>query len=315
MSKLFERIFGGRAGAPAAVLQAADSLPRTIAEPDFVSIDVETACRSRGSICQIGIVGFREGREVFALDYLVNPLEPFEARNVEIHGITADRVQGAPHFGHLHSDLDQRLSGRVAVHHSPFDRQAISAACADHGRPGIAAKWLDSVEVARRAWPGLGSHKLSVLADHLGLSLRHHDAVSDARTAGQIVLLAQSELGVGLAELMQARAVKANPVRDRKVSREAVTGGALSGQSIVMTGGFAMGKEALADAVAARGGQVRTSISRKTTLLVLGVQDPSTFAGKAKSSKHMEAEALIAAGHPLEIISEAQLMARLEAVC
>lgn len=312
MSKLFERIFGGRAGPSPMSAQARDRpTPPSPVDPDFVAIDVETACRDRGSICQIGVVGFRDGREVFALDYLVNPLQAFEARNVEIHGITAERVRRAPHFGRLHSDLTQHLSGRVTVHHSPFDRQAVAAACEDHRCPGIAANWLDSVEVARRAWPGLSSHKLPVLAAHLGLTLRHHDPVSDARVAGQIVLLAQSELGLSLAELAQARAVT-NRVRGVKVRREGEGAGPLSGQSVVMTGGFAVGKEALADAVAARGGEVRASISRKTTLLVLGVQDPATFAGKAKSSKHLEAEALLASGHPIEIISEAQLLARLE---
>ena len=285
MSKLFKRLFRNRSAGP----------ERAVPSPDFVAIDVETASRSRGSICQIGIVGFRDGQEVFALDYLVRPREAFDDRNVEIHGITADRVRVAPDFGRVHSELALQLTGRVAVHHSPFDRQAVAAACVDHRRPEIAAKWLDSVQVARRAWPDLDSHRLPVLAAHLGLDLRHHDAVSDARAAGRVVLLAQAELGLTLAELAQVKG-PANPVRGTKVRRDPGGLGALSGQSVVMTGGFVMGKDALADAVAAMGGQVRSSVSRKTTMLVLGVQDPATFAGKAKSSKHLEAEAMIAAG-------------------
>ena len=310
MSTLFERIFGSRgvgAREAAPVPHARRALPVT---PDFVAIDVETASRSRGSICQIGIVGFRDGLEVFALDYLVKPLDGFEGRNIEVHGITPDRVRGAPDFARVHSELALHLTDRVAVHHSPFDKQAVAAACADHQRPEIAAKWLDSVQVARRAWPDLDSHRLPVLAAHLGLELRHHDAVSDARAAGRIVLLAQEALGLSLADLAQVKGA-ANPVRGTRVSRNPGGSGALSGQSVVMTGGFVMGKDALADAVAARGGQVRSSVSRKTTMLVLGVQDPATFAGKAKSSKHLEAEALIAAGQPVEIISEAELFARL----
>jgi len=166
------------------------------------------------------------------------------------------------------------------------------------------------VQVARRAWPGLDSHRLPVLAAHLGIELTHHDAVSDARAAGRIVLAAQAELGLSLPELREAKR-PANPVRSPRVSRNAGSDGVLSGQSVVMTGGFAVGKDALADAVAAMGGQVRSTVSRKTTMLVLGVQDPATFAGKAKSSKHLEAEAMIAAGHSVEIISEAELIARL----
>jgi len=310
MSKLFERIFGSRNGGARDTASFAPPPRVPPVVPDFVAIDVETASRSRGSICQIGIVGFSAGVEVFALDYLVDPLGGFDDRNVEIHGITAECVRGAPNFGRVHSELALHLGGRVAVHHSPFDRQAIAAACVDHQRPEIAATWLDSVQVARRAWPGLDSHRLPVLAAHLGIELTHHDAVSDARAAGRIVLAAQAELGLSLAELGEAKR-PANPVRSARVSRNAGGDGALSGQSVVMTGGFAMGKDALADAVAAMGGQVRSTVSRKTTMLVLGVQDPATFAGKAKSSKHLEAEAMIAAGQSVEIISEAELMARL----
>lgn len=45
------------------------------AAPDFVVVDVETACSSVSSICQIGIVGFRNGVEVFEYETLVDPLD------------------------------------------------------------------------------------------------------------------------------------------------------------------------------------------------------------------------------------------------
>ena len=41
--------------------------------PDFVVIDVETACSRVSSICQIGIVGFRDGRIQFEYETLVDP--------------------------------------------------------------------------------------------------------------------------------------------------------------------------------------------------------------------------------------------------
>lgn len=33
--------------------------------PDFVVVDVETSCSNVSSICQIGIVGFKDGAEIF----------------------------------------------------------------------------------------------------------------------------------------------------------------------------------------------------------------------------------------------------------
>ena len=64
------------------------------------------------------------------------------------------------------------------------------------------------------------------------------------------------------------------------LAREGGSDGPLTGQCLVMTGDFAIPKAEMADRIAAAGGAVAASVTKKTTLLVLGVQDPSTFAGK-----------------------------------
>lgn len=62
--------------------------------PDFVVIDVETASSRVSSICQIGIVGVRDGREVFAWETLLDPCDDFHKMNTRIHGIAAHHVVG-----------------------------------------------------------------------------------------------------------------------------------------------------------------------------------------------------------------------------
>jgi DNA polymerase-3 subunit epsilon len=181
--------------------------------PDFVVVDVETACARSSSICQIGIVAFRDGREVLAWESLVDPRDEFSAFNTRIHGIAAHHVDGAPCFAQVHHIVDAYLSGRLTVAHSSFDRHALARACAVHERDGIATRWIDSVTVARRAWPHLPNHKLGTLARHLGLDHRHHDALSDARAAGHVVLHAIAETGVALADWL-------NPPPRRKRLRE-----------------------------------------------------------------------------------------------
>ncbi|MCA1523479.1 hypothetical protein I6F14_36710, partial [Bradyrhizobium sp. IC3069] len=51
--------------------------PFAVDTPDFVVVDVETSCSQVSSICQIGIVGFKDGRETFAYETLLNPLGRF----------------------------------------------------------------------------------------------------------------------------------------------------------------------------------------------------------------------------------------------
>jgi len=149
--------------------------------PDFVVIDVETACHRASSICQIGIVGFAGGREVFAYETLVDPQDAFSPFNIRLHGIGPQHVAGQPHFSRLYGTLLQHLGGRITVAHSNFDHGALSAACRTAGLPMIRSRWLDSVKVARHAWPDLPTHRLNALAGHLGLEHKHHDALSDAR--------------------------------------------------------------------------------------------------------------------------------------
>jgi len=293
LSRLF-----GTASAP----DVAPAPPQVIAplNLDFVAIDVETACSRNSSICQVGIVGFLDGKEVLTFESLVDPRDEFDPFNVGLHGIDRHHVRGKPHFGHLHETLAGHLGGRIAVAHSSFDRGALSAAALQHRKPEIEARWLDSVAVARRAWPDLPNHKLKTMADHLGINFKHHDALNDARTAGLVVLRASEETGLSLKDWFAA------PRKPRSKAPVARPGGSgpLAGECVCMTGDMSVPKPKMADEIAAAGGSVTSTVSGKTTILVLGHQDVSTFAGKDKSAKHIKAEVMNAAGHHVRIMVE-----------
>ena len=154
---------------------------------DFVSVDVETANSKYSSICQIGIVIVRSGRIEDVWSRLIDPETDFGYWNKRIHGIDESMVYGAPTFKEIYSEIASRLSG-IVVSHSSFDKSAISQACELHRKPAIRPQWLDSVTMARRAWPGRPSYKLDVLAQDLGITLRHHDASEDAKAAAKIAL-------------------------------------------------------------------------------------------------------------------------------
>jgi len=67
-------------------------------ETTFVAIDVETANADRSSICQIGAVRVENGIVTDTFATLVDPETCFDPWNTQIHGITADMVQGQPAF-------------------------------------------------------------------------------------------------------------------------------------------------------------------------------------------------------------------------
>ena len=284
-------------------------------QPDFVVIDVETANRGRHSICQIGIVGYRDGVECLAEETLVDPLDEFEPFNIAFHGISPQKVRGAPCFGDLHDWVAGHLDTRITVAHSSFDRSALRAACDRHGRPEIGCRWMDSIAVARRAWPGLPSYKLGVLAKMFDIQFRHHDALEDARTAGLIVVRAMREHGGTIDDWLNHRPTPTRTAAARAFDRSpsprrlAVCEGPLSGHVVSMTGDLSASRDAMADLIQAAGGAVSVTVTKKTTLLVVGVHEGWGLPRNHRSGKQVKAEAAAAAGQPIRVIDERELRA------
>ncbi|HUD30766.1 MAG TPA: exonuclease domain-containing protein [Novosphingobium sp.] len=272
--------------------------------PDFVVIDVETACSRVSSICQVGIVGFRQGRETFAYETLVDPRDEFSPFNIGIHGITPGHVAGQPSFGDLHAAIDGHLSGRITVAHSWFDKGALAAACRVSERPMIETQWLDSVRVAKQAWPQLPSHRLNVLARFLGIEHRHHDALSDARAAGMVIVRAIEHTGIDLQSWM------AKPSRASAKAPLPAPTGPLVGERVALLGEPRDGP--LARFVAQAGGRVVNAVGMTTTMLVVATKQPYGRWVDA-SPPHRKASELRAAGRPIAIVTEEALRARLAA--
>jgi DNA polymerase-3 subunit epsilon len=80
--------------------------------------------------------------------------------------------------------------------------------------------------------------------------------------------------------------------------------GRLFGEAVVFTGALSIGRREAAN-LASRGGcEVLVSVTKRTTLLVVGDQDIKKLAGHEKSSKQRKAEQLIAEGQVIRIIGE-----------
>jgi DNA polymerase-3 subunit epsilon len=167
----------------------------------FMALDVETADRRRGSICQIGVAAVRADGTLSTWSTYVDP-GPSDWSCSFVHGFTAATVAGAPRFDHVLPVLEALIGDRLVFQHSNFDKAAIAGACAAYRLEPPAWIWRDSVRVARRAWPelkGQGGHGLASLKRHLGLEFRHHDGEEDARAAAEVVLHAEASTGLDFA--------------------------------------------------------------------------------------------------------------------
>lgn len=285
----------------------------------FAAIDIETANADFASICQVGVVTFDDGRVVDEWQSLVNPEDCFDSVNVSIHGIREDMVALAPTLPQLHETVIAKLRGHLVVCHTAFDRVSLKRACERCALACPDVIWLDSARVARRAWPDLkarGGYGLRTLAQVLSVSFTAHVAVEDARTAGWIVVRAIAETGLPLDDWVTR---VEQPVFSLRASQFSTSqpcdpDGPLADHVIVFTGTLSMSR-AEAAAIAARAGStVRDSVSRETTLLVVGDQDIRRLDGHSKSSKHRKAEALVEGGATLRILGEGDFLRLVAAV-
>ncbi|WP_254429869.1 exonuclease domain-containing protein [Ruegeria atlantica] len=278
----------------------------------FVAVDVETANRQHSSICQVGLAMVSTSGDVETVGLLIDPEQDFERSNVNLHGIDESSVAGAPNFMAVIQSLRPFLERHLLVQHSNFDKQAFYAASKFHGVPELKANWVDSVKIARRAWPelkGNGGHGLANLKTYLGLSFEHHDAEEDARAAAEVVLAAEAATGSDFFELAKSR----NQNYQTSVAIAGNQSGSLYGHVACFTGQLSMSRVEAATIAAGAGITVKTSVSKKVTLLVVGDQDLSTLAGHDKSSKHRRAEDLQSEGHEIKILGESEFLKLIEA--
>lgn len=273
----------------------------------FVAVDVETANADLASICQVGIAVFQDGVHVDSWSSFIDPDDYFDGFNVSIHGITQDSVRGAPKWPSVQAKLRELLSGSIVACHTPFDRAATTLACERHQLEPIACRWLDTARVVRRAWPekfGAKGYGLREVAKFLGVDFKHHDALEDARAAGEVLCRASAHAGLSIEDWIDRVQRPIDLATDKPITRDGSAEGPLFGNVAVFTGALAIPRREAADLAAKAGCDVGSSVTKKTTLLIVGDQDISKLGGKTKSSKHLKAEELIAQGHQIRVLRE-----------
>ena len=274
---------------------------------DFVAIDVETANPDLASICQVGLVTFKDSKPSYTFQALVNPEDEFSPINISIHGIDESSVSGCDTFPVMMESLRHHLTGKIVVSHTAFDRISLARATEKYQIPAVECRWLDTARVVRRTWKQFAKsgYGLADVAAWCDIDFVHHRADEDARAAGEILVRAVAETGLSVEDwLLRSQ----QPIEPASASSHIIrTGnpqGPLAGEVIVFTGALMIPRREAADLAASAGCDVAPSVTRKTTLLVVGDQDLRNLAGHQRSSKHRKAESLILSGQPLRILGE-----------
>ena len=189
-------------------------------EAQFAVLDFE----STGSVAgfanepwQIGMVSFAAGRAAAECSYsslLRVGRRPFNIYAPGRHALVRDELAVAPLLTDLWPVLSSWLLERPLVaHHAATEQKFLGEAFPLH-RFG---PWVDTLELARIAYPGRASHRLEDLVEALALGprvrglcpgLAPHDALFDAVACALLLehlLSLPHWQGIGVADLVAAR--------------------------------------------------------------------------------------------------------------
>ncbi len=154
----------------------------------FAAIDFETADQWPDSACAVALVRVENHRIVRRIRHLIRPPRQ-EFVFTHIHNIDWDDVAGAPRFEDLWPSLIKELQGVsfLAAHNAGFDRSVLERCCDSAGFRSPGYSFTCTMQLARSVW-SIYPTKLPDVCNRLGISLRHHDPVSDAEACARIVI-------------------------------------------------------------------------------------------------------------------------------
>ncbi|MGW7353168.1 3'-5' exonuclease [Streptomyces sp. NPDC054784] len=167
--------------------------------PPLLVVDVEGNGASPPDLVEVAALPVRGGKPDTgtARAWLSKParsVTPFAAR---VHGLTDEALEGAPGWAEIGDEVHAYLgTSWIAAHHAHVDHRVLSAHLPQWRPEGV----LDTLRLARAAYPDLRSHSLDALVAHLrpdlrGAPGRRHRAAYDAYATAQVLLTMAARYG------------------------------------------------------------------------------------------------------------------------
>lgn len=298
---------------------------------EFVAIDFETANEKRSSACSVGLVSFGSDGEVTdRFHTLLRPhadVDYFNPVNTWVHGITSATVRSAPEWGDVHREIAEFIDARPLVaHNMGFDGSVLNGLGALYHLDPFSSPRLCTLRLARRLLAGqLERNTLEMVLDHYfpGEVFDHHHAAADAEACGRIFVRMQSDHGYDhlvehCSPSKKSRGGKRTGILHDQLAADALIAEygestALRGERVAFTGTLRHGKRTdIQQLVEHLGGIPEKGLTKKTTLLVVGIPNPKTWReGSSASKKLTRATALREAGSPIHVLSEEEFFQQL----
>lgn len=269
----------------------------------YVVIDTETTglnCKS-DKIVEISLARYSDGQMVDQYTTLINPCCHIPALTTAIHHIRDEDVAAAPTFEKAWSEISRFFDGSVIVGHNvAFDLNMVG-----HNMPAsestLTVQYLDTVRLAKDAFPGQEDYKLQTLVERLGIAdNQQHRAEADVDLTAKLFEMCRSAIIERYEkELKERMERKAKDKAERKLN---YSWSPLFDKNFVFTGEFTRNREELQEALNFVGANLRTKINTKTRYLVCGRLE--NLPQWALERKYGAAQKMIESGVQIQILSE-----------
>ncbi len=300
---------------------------------DFIAIDFETATEDLNSACSLGIACVDNFEIVEKKYFLIQPPEnKYNPLNSDIHGLHPSDTETAPTFDKVWNEISSLFNGDciVVAHNVRFDLSVLKS-CADTYSITIPDfKYIDSIAISNRViHDNSYSKKLVDRAAYFNIPLgEHHNALSDAVMCAEIVIASVrttnrkslktycssfrrktthlfSELKP-MKSFPHAPYQKTPKISELKPTQEITDdSNPLFGKNIVLTGDLeSISRSAAMQKITDVGGIIKSTVTTKTDILIVGVQNPSVVGEDGLSSKERKAKELIEKGKNIKILNE-----------
>ena len=151
----------------------------------FTAFDTETTGLhpEENKVIEIGAVKFDIDGILDRFEVLINPLCPIPLEASSVNHITDQMVENCPSIDKVLPDFIKFIDHSILVaHNANFDLNFINAELERCSMPYMPNKTVDTLNLARWAYPTLGKYSLQFLAQKFAINVENaHRADDDAR--------------------------------------------------------------------------------------------------------------------------------------
>ena len=281
---------------------------------EYVVLDTETTGLDRffDRIVEIAVVRYdNRGEKLAEFRSLINPQIPISAAASSVNHITNKDVADAPLIENVLPDILHIIGQAVVVGHNvTFDLDFLGREI-PQDQQDFQVEYIDTISLAKRAFPDQASYKLADLVTKLGIATsQEHRAFGDVELTAKLF----ESCRTALTEAYKKELVERKAERNRKKAEkaEAFAWSPLLEKNFVFTGDFENDRDQLEEELQKVGANLRPEVNRNTDYLVMG--ELKNLPQWALERKYLKAKETQDKGGKVKILTEAEYTSLLQEI-